>query len=260
MPWINLGIFNISKNWKSTIPVAGEIFRIKHFFINNPKKEYLKAAIGQGFYNDGLNIFDTRRLTYREEVEIFNFSFPVGLESHSLFFKRLDDSPLNWSIKVETFSSTSIEQDFIDYLTQRFGDFMPIFSRQVIQPEYILQLSDQCGEKILNANETSKILEARIDRRTVEIHNPSNQVVTIGLQINQDNDITVEQVRLEPLDDYEFPNSGDGAMYVGDVFAHCSDFGSLIVVEKIAVKKTYSSENSNGSVTIEENKNDKENE
>jgi P pilus assembly chaperone PapD len=91
---------------------------------------------------------------------------------------------------------------------------MPIFSRQLVQPEYILQLSDQCGGKLLEANQTSKILEARLNRRTIEITNPSNSIVTVGLQVNAENEITVKQVTLEPRDHYEFPASGDGAMYI----------------------------------------------
>jgi hypothetical protein len=130
MTWINLGTIYLTKDWRFTIPVKGEIFRIKHFPINNQKKEYLKAAIGQGFLNDGINIFDTRRLTYREEIEIFQFSFPLGLDAHSLFFKRLDNAlDIPWIIEVEAFASTSVEQDFLNYLAQRFGDFIPLFSR-----------------------------------------------------------------------------------------------------------------------------------
>jgi hypothetical protein len=221
MPWTSLGVFNLSKSWGFTIPVTGEIFRIKHFFINNQKKEYLKGAIAQGFQNEGLNIFDTRRLTYREEMEIFNFSFPVGLESHSLFFKRLDDSLLNWTIKVEIFSSTSIEQDFMDYLKQRFGDFMPLFSRTVIpqESEYFLYTSSNSGEKELEADKVKMILPETAHRRTLSLQNKSAVQICIGTAASEeDNLISQEVILLQPNEYYEFPTAGNEA-YTGMIWA-----------------------------------------
>lgn len=94
MPWISLGSFYISNEWKFTASIEAEIFRIKHVEVLNPNRQYLKAVIAQAFIDEGeINVFEPKRLTYREEKEIFIFYFPSGINSHVLGFKlRLQKS------------------------------------------------------------------------------------------------------------------------------------------------------------------------
>jgi hypothetical protein len=238
MAWQSLGIVNLSKDWSFTIPVTAEIFRIKHTPIILSKKDYLKAVVAQGFIDDFYNIFDTRRLTYREgETEMFQFQFPLGLDAHSLFFKRLDDSPINWSIEVETFVSSDIEKDFLDYLTTRFGDFMPLFSRAIFneaqEPEFKLWTSSNSGDKEVTANTVTMLLDETAHRRVLTIQNKSLVSVSLGTAANaEDNLITQEVIVLQPNEYYEFPAAGNEA-YTGQVWAKAPAAVTLQIVEMI---------------------------
>jgi hypothetical protein len=237
MAWESLGIVNLNKEWAFTIPVNAEIFRVQHIFLSNSKKEYLKAVIGQGFIDEKLNIFDTRRLTYREETEIFQFSFPLGLDAHSLFIKRLDDSSLDWSIEIEAFVSSSIEQDFLDYLTTRFGNFMPLFSRAIFnespEPEYKLVASANCGDKALIKDTLTMLVDETPNRKTLTLQNKSSAQVVIGVAADPaTNAITVEKIVLQPTDYYEFQTAGELA-YAGKVWAKSTANATIELVEMV---------------------------
>jgi hypothetical protein len=102
MNWRLLGRFVLTKNWQYTPPTNYQIFRIKNNFITNKDNQYLKGAISSVFLeNQKVNLFDSRRLTWRNEPEIFVFDFPKALGNHRIGLRRLDDTKLIWSVEIE---------------------------------------------------------------------------------------------------------------------------------------------------------------
>ena len=147
MPWQSLGILTLTKDWVYTLPVVGELFRFTHFPVDNRNERYLKGAVCQGFFDDGLNIFDRRLPTWREEKEAMLFYFPSGLNEHFLAFKRLDENSIVWNIKAEVFLSTTAQEDFANYVIARFGELMPLFD--TVNKTSILKIGRaSCRERV----------------------------------------------------------------------------------------------------------------
>lgn len=104
MSWRLLGRFVLTKNWQYTTPTNYQIFRLKNNFISNRDNQYLKGAISSVFLeNQKVNLFDSRRLSWRNEQEIFVFDFPKALGSQRIGLRRLDDTKLIWSVDIEVF-------------------------------------------------------------------------------------------------------------------------------------------------------------
>ena len=80
MAWQSLGSFTLTSQWKFTSNVTGEIFRIKHSPILELAGERPRAVIAQSFTDEQneLNTFDTRVLSYREEIDCFTFYINSG--------------------------------------------------------------------------------------------------------------------------------------------------------------------------------------
>lgn len=123
MPWRSLGEFKLVKTWLFSESVEGEIFRVRHKIINDLPQESLRAVIAQGFIDEDRkpNKFGSKIFTYGEELQVFTFYFPEGLSKHSIILKRLDQSPIDWIVEVEVFYSDNPEQDYQNYITNRFG-------------------------------------------------------------------------------------------------------------------------------------------
>lgn len=126
MPWINLGTYTLNDEWQMTSPIEGEIFRVTSQEIPNLGNTYVKGVIAQAFDEGGINIFNPKILSYRSELEIFPFYFPVGIALQSLAFKRLDSDPNPWIIQAEVFQSNNSSEDLNNYLVGRFGDVLPL--------------------------------------------------------------------------------------------------------------------------------------
>ena len=132
MTWQFIAEINLTHEWQVTTPIEGEIFRISHEPLSNTGKEYLKAVISPAFVDDGLNLLSPKRLTYREEKEVFLFYFPTGMALQQLAFKRLDlTTDIEWIISTEVFISRSSQEDFSNYIISRFGELMPLFNQSV---------------------------------------------------------------------------------------------------------------------------------
>jgi hypothetical protein len=131
MTWQSLGTITITSDWSFTSPVQGEIFRVKHHPITGYSADkFLKAAIAQSFVDEAqqVNIFDIRRLSYRNEAEILALYFPSGIGSQSICLKRLDTSPYTWQVDLEVFNLVNQVDDFNNYLISRFRELMPLFN------------------------------------------------------------------------------------------------------------------------------------
>lgn len=125
MPWVSIGSFHLTQQWQYSLSVEGEIFRVRHLPVNNAGDLYLKAVIASVFVDEyqEINIFEPKRLTYREEKEIFTFYSPTQVNTVNLIgFKRLDKNNIDWIVEVEVYRAENQAEDFSNYLLARFGD------------------------------------------------------------------------------------------------------------------------------------------
>lgn len=227
---MSLGTLTLTKDedWVYTLPVEGELFRVTHFPVNNYNERYLKGVVCQGFFDDGLNIFDRRLLTWREEKEVMLFHFPVGLSEHFLAFKRLDENSIVWNIKAEVFLSDNAQEDFANYVISRFGELMPLF-------DTIPKTSISIEKEEIKATVTKQPIQVGIaqlvqvngKRRGLSIYNPSEYAtVTIGCSIVEvDGENVLEGILsiIAPGKVYELPVSGDGSCYSGQILGKAND-------------------------------------
>lgn len=176
MPWQFLAQINLTHEWQVTSPVEGEIFRISHEPLEITGKDYLKAVISPAFVDDGLNLLSPKRLTYREEKEVFLFYFPAGIALQQLAFKRLDSATdIEWAINAEIFISQSSQEDFSNYIIARFGELMPLFNQSVATVNIEnAQLASSSEYKPLAANVSTLIADINPSRQGLVIFNPNN--------------------------------------------------------------------------------------
>lgn len=101
MIWVNLGTFTITAEWQFTPVFNSDLVRVTHLSVPL-KQDYVKAALTHSLQDDLIiSLFNPRRLTCRQEKEIFNFPSLDGI-SKSLGFKRLDTNlDIIWKIKIE---------------------------------------------------------------------------------------------------------------------------------------------------------------
>lgn len=101
MNWLAVQTIVLSTRWIITKPVAGSLFRIKQQ--SSGGKPYdLRAIVAQAIVeNNSLTVFDTRRLTFKPEVEAFLFVQPSGVPRRAIAIKRLDNLPDDWQIEIK---------------------------------------------------------------------------------------------------------------------------------------------------------------
>lgn len=214
MPWTNLGTFNLTNHWVYSSPVEGEIFRITHHSIEEYPEEGLRAVIAQGFHDAGLNVFKPKRFVYSNEIEVFNFYFPQGLEEHFLAFKRLDKSNTEWIITVELFHSDNPEDDLNNYLISRFGET----AMSALYPRLNSGgLKPKSGDTVLSANVPKKILDNNIARGSYTFRTTSSRV-TLATGFDEDNEPLITLEVVPPNYTYSMSATTAG-MYQGEVWA-----------------------------------------
>jgi hypothetical protein len=181
MPWQSLGILTLTRAWVYTLPVEGELFRFTHSPLDNRDEYYLKGVVCQGFFDDGLNIFDRKLLTWREEKEAMLFYFPTGLNEHFLAFKRLDENPIVWNIKAEVFLSSNAQEGFNNYLLSRFKDLMQVFQNQIQSTETVVVKNGELGaistSKIITDFVPQELVAANPSRESLTIHNDGKHII-----------------------------------------------------------------------------------
>ncbi len=215
MSWRSLGRYILNKNWQYTNPVQGEIFRIKSGLISSTSNQYLKGAISSIVMDEDrkINLFDSKRLSYRIEPEIFTFYFPIGLGDQRIGIKRLDDTNLIWTIELEVLNVDSQDYDFDKFITQ-FGDrilsFMSVYNRGVA----FVPHTPASARIELNSREKKKILDANSKRRNLTLTNGSSLILVCdGFQENGAPKTVL--YTLQPNEEYNFPvNNG---LYQGEV-------------------------------------------
>lgn len=231
MPWEKLGIFFITNNWTLTKPVEAELFRIKHFKIFQSNKYYLKGVIAQAFKDSfGLNTFGDKRLGYREQPEIFEFYFPVGLGEHSLAFKRLDESKVTWRIEVEFFYSENAQEDYLNYIQSRFGNINLGETIMALYPRlYSGSLVPTSGEVKLLKDKPTKLLSANIGRQKLVVRT-TGQSVLLATAFNETLQPVVTLEKIPANYNSELPQSNVG-IYQGEVWAIASEETNISFTE-----------------------------
>lgn len=241
MPWEKLGIFLIKPNWTLTKPVEAELFRIKHFKINQSDKYYLKAVIAQAFkVNFDLTTFNDKRFGYRTEPETFEFYFPPGLGEHSLAFKRLDDSPVSWRIEAEYFYSENPLEDYQNYINNRFGQSaLNSFNQTIINNMSALyprlfsgSTTPNSGTKTLQANKAVKVLSENLGRTEFNIRSKGHPVLLATGFDEQGNPLVVLE---EMPPNYSYNHSATTAgLYKGEVWAMAQQDTKVTFTEYVA--------------------------
>ena len=214
MPWQSIGSYTLTNDWILSPPVIGEVFRIIHQPLQNPQNKYIKAAFAQCFIDQGLNIFEPKRLSYRKESEIFIHFFPAGLTSRQLAFKRLDEN-LNiiWSIEAEVFSSGNLDDDLANLMLTRIKDIMTIYSRGSVS------LTPASGEVPVQAD-TPLLLLRENDKRQMVVIRTSDAAVKLYAGLDDQGSPTGMIESLEPNETFEFP--AEQGIYRGDIYAVAS--------------------------------------
>jgi hypothetical protein len=100
MTWDTLANIETTKSWQYTPLVLGRLFRLRHT-TNSSHPQDLRAVIGQSFQDDIQMFFDTSRVSFKPEIEIFIFIQPSEFLERSIGVKRLDSLSDSWTIEIE---------------------------------------------------------------------------------------------------------------------------------------------------------------
>jgi hypothetical protein len=154
MSWVTVGTFKLTQDWTFSLSVQGEIFRVAHSPVNNPENLYLKAVIASAFIDEyhEVNIFDPKRLTHREEKEVFTFYNPTVVSTNLIGLKRLDKNNIDWTINLEVYQADAQSDNFNNYLITRFGDIMDyIINRNSSGNSSVVPVSNNFNAKVASA-------------------------------------------------------------------------------------------------------------
>lgn len=226
MTWINLGSFDLINKWQFTKSLEGEIFRIKHKLIGDDYSP-VRGVIAQGFEDTEVNVFNPKLFSYREESEIFAFYFPIGLNQHSLCFKRLDTAESKWVINVEVFQSKNDQDNLNNYLITRFGE--NVLNMALYPRLYSGSLEVDSIEVKLVANQAKKIKDKNLSRSAIKVITGGHAVIlTTGF--DADNKPIALLDKIPPNYNYEKEASSAG-IYQGEVWALAAEETYIDVIE-----------------------------
>lgn len=242
MPWQSLGEFQLTKHWRFTDPVEAEIFRIFHRPVPNKPERTLRGVVAQGFIDEDshLNRFSSKLFTHGEDLEVFTFYFPAGLNEHSIIIKRLDDSQIDWFVRIEYYYSDNPTEDYQNYLLTRFGsNAITQFSQTLVNNTisnmslYPLLFSGSTkpksqSEKLVEST-PKKILSANDSRTQVRLYS-TNQPILLATGFDEMGEPLEEILRMPPNYYHEDVITSAG-MYKGDVYAVSESETNIHVIE-----------------------------
>jgi len=205
MEWQQVGEFSLTQDWVLTPEVSEGLFRVTHSSIQSFSKLYLKAVISPVFVDETISLYEPKRLTYREEPELFYFSFPNLIHSKKLGLKRLDKTDSQWIIGLE---------------------FMPLYSTLTITKKNLKEDS----KTIALTSQAVEVVAANPNRRCLSLFNDTNNIVTLGLGLNS-NQIAKILARIPANSVYELPICGDGSIYCGAIYASAKNSGTIYTNE-----------------------------
>ncbi len=227
MSWVTVGSFKLTQDWTFSLSVQGEIFRVTHSPVNNPGNLYLKAVIASAFIDEyhEVNIFDPKRLTHREEKEVFTFYNPTVVSTNLIGLKRLDKNNIDWIINLEIYKANTQSDDFSNYLTTRFGDIM----------EYLVNRNSGGNS---NVNPVTTIFTGKaVEVLKMTNANPNRAYLIIRASDKAVNLFTEKQANGEGKNLIESIKSGElfilptgSGIYKGDIFVQAVGGDSIVTV------------------------------
>lgn len=239
MPWRSLGEFKLTSDWIFSDLVEGEVFRVSHRPITGLPSDLLRAVIAQGFVEqNSINKFNPKIFVYGKEPELFTFYFPAKVSQHSIIFKRLDKEPIEWKIQLETFVGDSLNEDYQNYLINRFGKEAIFHFNQTLITNLTTDMSlvpllfsgstsPKSNSKKINANKPVKVLSANDSRTQLRLYSTGHPIL-LATGFNEVGEPIEELLRLPPNYFHEDVATSAG-MYKGDIFA-ISEFETYIHV------------------------------
>lgn len=239
MPWKNLGKFKLKRNlWLFSESVEGEIFRIRHIFIGDLPKDPLRAVIAQGFFDDdgNPNKFSPKIFTYGEELQVFTFYFPEGLNTHSIIVKRLDQNLIDWTVELEVFYSEDPQQNYQNYIVNRFGKTatnyfsQTLINNMALYPRlYSGSLDVESDDIKLVAGQIKKIVDKNLSRTGLKVITTGHAVL-LATGFDADGKPTAILDKVPPNYNYEKEASSAG-IYQGEVWALCEEETYITAIE-----------------------------
>lgn len=216
MSWVSLGSFHLTQDWQFTLSVTGEIFRIKHLPVIKAENTYLKGVIASVFVDEykEVNVYEPKRLTYREEKEIFTFFYPSQISNVNLIgFKRLDkNTNIDWIIEAEVYQADNQAGDFDNYLLTRFGDVLMYLINRSGGSSIVSPNSDNFGAKVATVD---RLLQSNVGRKHLVIRAADRPVNLYAVKKPDGSpDKFIERVNAGEI--FLLPNVG--GIYTGEVF------------------------------------------
>ncbi|MEM7554085.1 MAG: hypothetical protein AAF378_08290 [Cyanobacteria bacterium P01_A01_bin.84] len=213
MTWNTLGTYFVRKDWSFSKIVSGEIFRVKHYLSNHKNNEYLKGVIAPAFVDfKGTNIYNPKRFTYRKDIEIFTFYFPVGIEEQKIAFRRLDNSSAIWKIQIDLLESSQNE-NLVSYVINNYGDQLLM----ALQPRlYSGEAFPKSEDVELIKNQPKRVMTANTSRIGLTVRSASHPVI-LATKFDSEGQPLAVLEKMPP--NYNFDFDGALAGYKGEVWA-----------------------------------------
>ena len=214
MTWNILGTYFVKKDWSFSKIVSGEVFRIKHYLSNYKNNEYLKGAIAPAFVDSkGTNIYNPKRFSYRKDLEIFTFYFPVGIEEQKIAFRRLDDSSAIWKIQIDLLESSQNE-NLVTYVVNNYREELLM----ALQPRlYSGEAFPKSSDISLSNDQPKRILKANASRVGLTVRS-TGQPVILATGFDDNGEPLAVLEKMPPNYNFDFDATLAGA-YKGEVWA-----------------------------------------
>lgn len=138
--WQLLAEFTLNDSWQFTPEFTGNAVRVTHYPLEF-NKAYLKAVIAQGYchHQEIPIIYNPQRLTFRDEIQIFKLDDLTCFDKNTIGFRRLDNNPSTWKIKIEVFNmliySASSYSSAQPSKAIAIGDILVTRDKKLILPE-----------------------------------------------------------------------------------------------------------------------------
>jgi hypothetical protein len=194
----------------------------------------LKAVISPCFVDTGVNLLSPKRLSYREENEIFLFYFPNGIAVQQIAVKRLDTTPIDWNIQIEVYKA-ALSDEFNNYVITRFGELMPLFGGSADNAFSPLLASSSA----FNIGETALVISAVNDnRRAVSIFCKSGtfplRIGIASVDVSGKQRVSGILAEIEKGGIYELPIASD-SLYTGVLYAECTKGTAQVEITEFSI-------------------------
>lgn len=182
--WVACGSLILTAEWTYSLPLSGELFRLTHACPGG----YGRGLICQASTTLIPDLFDIKRLYYRDEGELFLFERPAPFDERRIGVRSFHEG-LNWIISIDCWKDT-----------------MPLF------PDASNPSANAGTTTTIAASTTSAVvLAANPARKGVEIYNNSS-LATLYLSFGATASPTAFAEKISPNTLLELPGNYLGAI------------------------------------------------